>query len=313
MLIHDFENNIEYDLGDRIGQGSFANVYEATNINSDEKVALKIINKSKLTSNSSVSIKTEVDILALLDCNHDNVLCYYYTFTDEHNMYIVTKLVENSVDLSDLDVYAMKPEIVINIMYEITLGCKYIADKGIVHLDLKPKNIVISMDNLKPIIIDFGLSCLMEGVKGCKKIISGTPSYISPDIISREKDIIINQTTDIYSLGLIFYNMISEPGYNTRALILKEIIGSIPKSADIYRLIPKESTHNSITSLMALHIKNEYKLLTDLVISMISFNQLKRPSYDEILSTLKKVKDSIHDNIEGEHNEDDTIIEKLKI
>ena len=99
--------------------------------------------------------------------------------------------------------------------------------------------------------------------------------------------------------------MISEIRYNTRGNIIGYIRGFSPRVTDVYKCINDESCHNSITSKMALHIKNEYKLLTDLVISMVSFNQSERPSYDQILSTLKKVIDSI--------NEDDTIIEKLKI
>ena len=306
-IVYDSENNINYDIGKKLGSGAFGVVYEATNINSNEKVALKVIKKSKLKPNSYISIKNEINMLELLDCKHDNVLCYYNSFNDEYNLYIVTKLVENSVELTKLKLSSMKPEIVINIMYEIAIGCKYIADNDIVHLDLKPQNIVISMDNLKPIIIDFGLSCLMEGVKGCEKKVLGTPNYISPDITTSKKDIIINQTTDIYSLGLIFYNMISEIGYNTRGSIIEDITGVLPSFRNILKFINDESLHNSITSEMPLHIKNEYKLLTDLVISMVSFNQSERPSYDEILSTLKKVIDSINDN------EDDTIIEKLKI
>ena len=287
ITVLNVDKDIIYESLKKIGSGGFGVVYEATNSVSKEKVALKVISRSNITADNLQSIRNEIDILFSLECSHENILCYYDKFTDKHNLYIVTKLIQNPIDLNHLNLSELEPKLVINIMYQIAIGCKYLSDHGVVHLDLKPSNIVICKDNFKPVIIDFGLSCFMGGSKNinCENVknIRGTPNFISPELLL---GINVDINTDIYSLGLIFYYMISKSKRRTRSELITIITGFHVDSKILYKFVMNKSSHRILVDKMASNIKDIYKSLTEIVLLMTSFNKEDRPSYDEILKAL---------------------------
>lgn len=98
------------------------------------------------------------------------------------------------------------------VFYRILETLNYIHEKGIVHRDLKPENILVSnisdFETIK--IVDFGLSCFM-GDKDPIYQRCGTPGFIAPEILNcvSEKDLFFNEKTDVFSLGVMLYIMLT--------------------------------------------------------------------------------------------------------
>jgi serine/threonine protein kinase len=91
---------------------------------------------------------------------------------------------------------------VLDILLQVCSGLSYAHEQGIVHQDIKPGNVFIQSDG-RAKIVDFGLSC-PPGTKDCS--LPGTVYYMSPEQIVGES---VDERTDIYSLGILVYEMIS--------------------------------------------------------------------------------------------------------
>lgn len=87
-------------------------------------------------------------------------------------------------------------------------GLRYLHQKKIAHRDIKPDNIMLRDGNIRfPIIIDFGLATKCDAEK---YILTqcGTPGYIAPETLRNDKNSPIDPVCDIFSLGIIFYNLL---------------------------------------------------------------------------------------------------------
>lgn len=139
--------------------------------------------------------------------SHKNIIKIYMDVPSKSKIYIAMEYVEGR-DLRDI---LRKKRIInekraINIAVQVCDALQYLHKKGIVHLDLKPENIIISKRGLVKI-IDFGLAeYINKKERALKSLPSGTPAYISPEqAIGYSGGI----RSDIYSLGIIIYEMLT--------------------------------------------------------------------------------------------------------
>lgn len=147
-----------------------------------------------------------------------------------------------------------------NYIVNIASALKYAHSRGVIHRDLKPENLVITEDNIICYLVDFGIALSREDTRRITKAgyIIGTPGYMSPEQESGED---IDYKTDIYSLGICLYEMLSgrivPKGHYDR---LSDTDDLIPKAIDdliLSCIKPKESrlhdldrfVNNLITSL----------------------------------------------------------------
>ena len=101
---------------------------------------------------------------------------------------------------------ARRSETVSTLFLPVVRGLEIIAKRGIVHRDLKPSNILLK-ENARPIINDFGMAGLEHVILDIDKgLVMGTPRYISPDQAQGEA---IDQRSDIFTLGFIFYSILT--------------------------------------------------------------------------------------------------------
>jgi serine/threonine-protein kinase PpkA len=126
----------------------------------------------------------------------------------------------------------------LNILKCIAAALKYAHDRGIIHRDIKPTNIMFRSDNT-PVLVDFGLAKLEQAVQRLTEtgITVGTPDYMSPEQIEGLK---LDGRADFYSLGVIFYEMsVGDVPYKARnyvALAVKHLKQKVP-------LLPRELRH----------------------------------------------------------------------
>lgn len=195
-----------FEVSRLLGKGLQGKVYLGWDPDLERQVALKVITPTEYDTGNSQDIIAEARIAAKI--SHPNVVPIY-----EVGMYKNTPLlIFEYVDGVTLRHYLIKrgrldEDEAVSIIFQIASGLASAHEKGIVHLDLSPKNIMIDNSN-KPHIMDFGLArvtCANNKIKNHKKF-AATPRYMTPEHIAG-KD--FSPASDIFSLGLIFYELLA--------------------------------------------------------------------------------------------------------
>ncbi|MFQ5702413.1 MAG: serine/threonine-protein kinase [Gemmatimonadales bacterium] len=99
--------------------------------------------------------------------------------------------------------------VVVSIAQDVAGALDYAHESGVIHRDVKPDNILLEFDTGRSLLADFGIAKALEQDVGLSTsgIVVGTPSYMSPEQISGERD--IDGRTDVYSLGVVVFEMLT--------------------------------------------------------------------------------------------------------
>jgi len=193
-----------YDIGKEIGMGSYSFVHLATHKQTKCTYAVKIIDKSLLTSKERDRIGTEVEIHKT--CKHENIVSLEETFETKHRLYIVMEAMKGG-DLFDRlvkkKVYAESEARVV--IQNIVKAVLYLHERGLVHRDLKPENMLLvsKSDHVSIKIADFGFSKNIED--GFLTTPCGSPGYVAPEIANEQA---YTTGVDMWSVGVILYTML---------------------------------------------------------------------------------------------------------
>lgn len=193
-----------YQIIEKIGSGAMGDVYKAQDIHLKRLVALKVLKSSCF----HIDVKRffrEAEALAQL--NHPNLI-KIYDIVSQTNYHFFTMEYIDGITLKE---YISKSEFatdeIIELMIDIAEAIRYTHSCGILHRDLKPANIMID-SNRSPIVMDFGIAKKINDKKSISNHgkILGTIRYMAPEQANGED---VNEQCDIYSLGVIFYELLS--------------------------------------------------------------------------------------------------------
>jgi serine/threonine protein kinase/ABC-type sugar transport system substrate-binding protein len=199
----------DFRIEARIGRGGMAKIYRAYQPSVQRYVAVKIIS-TDMAEDSDISIfrerfAREVKVIASLE--HTHILPIYdYGIVDD-TAYLVMRLLDGG-SLSDLIAEeAITLERAGEIFSQLGRGLAYAHSKGIIHRDLKPANVLFSSTG-DAYLTDFGLAKWVEGTSALTQSgkIVGTPAYMAPEQLRGDP---IDQRADIYSMGIILYQMVT--------------------------------------------------------------------------------------------------------
>ena len=191
-----------YIIGEKIGEGAFAKVKLGKHIPTGEKVAIKILNKERIDISK---IKKEIKILQRL--KHINIIQIYEIIETKKHLYIVMEYCDGQDLFSLIKSKHHLTEIEsCNYFQQIINGVEYIHLSNITHRDLKPENLLLSENNKRIVITDFGLSKLCEEYNNVLRTPCGTLSYAPPEMLLGEK--YNGLYSDIWSCGVILYVML---------------------------------------------------------------------------------------------------------
>ena len=192
-----------YEILAEAGHGSMGNVYKARDRETGEIVALKLL-KPEIASDQAMMDRFKNELLFARKITHKNV-CRVHEFNRLGGIaYTSMEFVEGESLRSVLNRFGGLPvRKAIDLVLQICSGLKEAHAQGIVHRDLKPENIMIdAQGNVK--IMDFGIARSMEAVTRMTGSMVGTPAYMAPEQVAGKP---VDYRTDIYSLGLILYEM----------------------------------------------------------------------------------------------------------
>jgi len=199
----------DYRLGDRIAKGGMGEVWRALDLARNEPVAIKVVSND-LFSEPGFRDRIQDEASRHQRLHHPNIVPVLDVFEADGNTCIVMKLLDGK---SLTDLLKSKPNNclsvaeAISIIKDILSALDYAHRNGVIHRDIKPSNILLDENN-RAIVIDFGIA-IAVGEKRRTRTgqIVGTPLYMSPEQITRPKN--INHLSDVYSTGCLFYEMLT--------------------------------------------------------------------------------------------------------
>ncbi|KAM3142218.1 hypothetical protein pb186bvf_005627 [Paramecium bursaria] len=207
-----------YEPIEIIGSGSSSNVSVVIDRFTNQRYALKSINKRKLSNSHKNMFETEVSILKqLASHNKDNHFIQVYQIFDCQQSYYLIMNFMGGKSLSDtMRKYRKKynkkfsHEQVFQIMYRILTGVKLLHQIGVIHRDLKPDNLLFfEQNNFNSLVIaDFGLATYQH-VEFYQYPQCGTAGFMAPEIYNYQGQK-YNEKCDMYSIGVIFKWLIYE-------------------------------------------------------------------------------------------------------
>jgi hypothetical protein len=229
---------VRYEILAEAGHGSMGNVYKARDRETGETVALKLL-KPEIASDQAMMDRFKNELLFARKITHKNV-CRVYEFNRVAGIaYTSMEFVEGESLRSVLNRFGGLPQRkATDLGLQICSGLKEAHAQGIVHRDLKPENVMIdAQGNVK--IMDFGIARSMEAGTRLTGAMVGTPAYMAPEQVAGKP---VDYRTDIYSLGLMLYEMFTgAPAFsadNSIAVALKQIREEPPAPHEIEPNIP---------------------------------------------------------------------------
>ncbi|XP_042416943.1 CBL-interacting protein kinase 23-like isoform X1 [Zingiber officinale] len=194
----------KYELGRTLGEGTFAKVKFAKDVETGESVAIKIFDKDKILRHKMVGqIKREISTMKLI--RHPNVIRIYEVIASKTKIYLVLEFVDGG-ELFDKIARRgkLKEEEARKYFQQLINAVDYCHSRGVFHRDLKPENLLLDTNGVLKI-SDFGLSALPQQVheNGLLYTTCGTPNYVAPEVI-RDKGY-DGAKADIWSCGVILF------------------------------------------------------------------------------------------------------------
>lgn len=192
-----------YKIFDSIGHGGMGQVFKARHVFMDAVVAIKVLPREKATQSAIENFQNEIQSLASL--NHPNLVSAIDAGMDGNVYYLVTEYVPGP-DLRKLvrSRGPLRQESAASIIIQAARGLHHAHMAGLVHRDVKPGNILVTMNGIAKL-SDLGLASPKE--QGRQSKIVGTADYISPDQVRRPSE--PNPIWDIYSLGCTLYYVVT--------------------------------------------------------------------------------------------------------
>ncbi len=229
-----------YKIIGLIGEGGMGKIYKAIDPRSKKTI---IIKELLISSKTTITKRFQREASIMATFSHPNIVKVFKHFNINNTYYIAMEYVDG-LSLGELikKRKIIPPMVSMLIFYQICKGLKYAHDKGVIHRDIKPDNVLISRKGHVKL-CDFGIATAQPGKdEELTKtgVIMGTPAYMSPEQLISTKYVDIR--SDIYSMGIVFYQMITGtkpfPGSFTTDTISKISKGNYVKPEKINSDIP---------------------------------------------------------------------------
>jgi len=244
----------KYRVLEALGRGGMAQVYRAYHPQLDRYVAIKVL-RSDLVEHEEFLARFRREAHAVSGLRHPNIVQVFDFDTQDDLYYMVMELLEGDTLRAKLNEHRARgermplPEIV-RILTETLQGLGYAHGEGIIHRDIKPANIMLTKRG-QAVLTDFGIAQIVGGTQyTVSGALMGTLSYMAPEQgFKGHCDI----RSDIYSLGIVFYEMLT--GYTPfdadtpLAILLKHLNDPLPLPSQMDPSLPAALEHVVLKSL----------------------------------------------------------------
>lgn len=197
----------EFRLERLLGSGGMGKVYRATRHSTGSHVAIKSLVKSRQADQNSVEkFLQEAEILARLD--HPNIVGYQGVGRFPSGGYFIAMEFIDGTDLQTrIATHRLSVDEAVRVVSVVSHAIAHAHERGIVHGDIKPANVLIAHDN-RVVITDFGLAQFSNTKPKIRPwLVGGTAGYIAPEV--RELGCLPGPLADVYGLGALLYSLLT--------------------------------------------------------------------------------------------------------
>lgn len=262
-----------YQLQDKLGSGGMARVYKALDTNLNRIVAVKVLHEH-LTDDPTFKERFAQEARIVASFSHPNIVQIFDFDSVERdnllNFYMVMPYIPGKTLAQILEECRQRDEHlpherILQIMEDLAAALDYAHQRGMVHRDIKPGNILFDEHN-RAILTDFGIARLAQTSKLTQEGLTvGTPAYMSPEQASGDT---VDARSDIYALGVILYELLTNhPPFRddgSLSVLLKHVNAPVP-SLSQFSHISDENLDAIVFKALAKNPSERYQSAIDLV------------------------------------------------
>ena len=250
-----------YQLLERVGRGGMAEVYKGYHQKLDRYVAVKVLH-GYLAEGEDFLGRFEREARAVANLRHRNIVQVYDFDVQNDHYYMVMEFVPGGTLEDWLKRYSGEINLneILRIMEKIADALDYAHSQGIIHRDIKPSNILLDAEG-GVYLTDFGIARIISGQTQftATGALIGTPAYMSPEQCKGEE---IDHVSDIYSLGVILFEMLTgQQPYESEtplSVLQKHITDPIPDIKRFRTDLPP-SFDSIMSKALAKNAKDRYQ------------------------------------------------------
>jgi len=251
-----------YKILRKLGHGSLGYVYLGRDPYIERKVAVKVYRPPQVNSPDEFERYRKRFFMEAQSAGglfHNNIVTVYDADIHHDLCYIAMEYIDGPMLKKFCSPDNLLPlERVLKIIFRVCKGLEYAHDNGVIHRDIKPSNILLnSSGHVK--ITDFSIAYIKKGESTLLKGLFGSPSYMSPEQV---KEDIITEKSDLFSLGVVFYELLSgkKPfeGENEYSIMYKIVNEKHPGIRDLRPELPK-SLDRILDKALAKDLSERYQ------------------------------------------------------
>lgn len=284
MMMEQIANR--YEILSLIGQGGMADVYKAKDTILNRIVAIKVL-RDKLSQDAMALVRFQREASAASRLSHPNVVDIYDVGEYEGTHYIVMEFIRGRT-LKELIAQrgALDVDEAIGIMKQLVSAINHAHENNIIHRDIKPQNVLVKDDGTIKI-TDFGIAVANGSVQlTFNNTVMGSAHYLAPETTQGKEP---NEQVDIYSLGIVFYELLTGKvpftGKTPTEIAIKHLRKPMPFVRDFNPNIP-QSVENIILKATAKNLSQRYVSCKEMLYDLIhcldpEYRDMKRIKVDQ--------------------------------
>lgn len=197
----------EYVITAKIGQGGIAEIFKGYQESLGRDVAIKILS-AQLTSNPDIVRRFERESMVIARLNHPNIVHVIDRGSAGGRYYFVMEYIDGTSMREVIDSRQIPATAKLEMIAQVCKALDYAHKNGVIHRDIKPANILIDRQG-NARVADFGIAQIIgvpDGEMTSSEVVMGTLAYMSPE--QKVSSTNVDQTTDIYAIGIIIYEIL---------------------------------------------------------------------------------------------------------
>lgn len=282
----------KYRLLRLLGQGGFAQVFEAENLATKRRVALKAVQASQVDEEVIERLRREAVVSSRM--RHPHLVDVYDLEEENGTWFLVMEYVRGETLRQALDRSRLPLDIALTMLIAIMRGLSVMHRQGVVHRDIKPENIYLARQadhsEVVPKLLDFGICKVTQPDpelpaltrKGTQAM--GTALYMSPEQYADSAG--VDPRADIYALGVVLYECITGrapySGSTQRDLLVQMLTSDPPAVSALRPELPRE-LDAIVVKAMAKDAAERYQSLDELIEALTPYAAAQLPSADGFL------------------------------